>query len=655
MFRNWASVVFCAVCVIVPAGAQTAGIDFGRDIQPIFRQNCVSCHGPSQALSNFRIDRKSSVFKEGYRRVVPGSSQNSFLYHRLTGTEYGMQMPPTGKLRQEQIDLIKTWIDRGAEWPDALSNEASSEPPNPRAVSAIESLRNGDIKAFLKAVSEDRALLNARGPEGSTPFMYAALYGDAALLQQLLGKGANPNAKNDAGATPLMWAATDVARVRVLIDHGAEVNVVSEDLRTPLMIAAGIPNGRDAVKLLLDHNANVNPTRHPDTESSPLAQAALAADPETMRMLIDHGADVKASAVAAVSVALAQGCQACLDLLIRNGLEKPVYTAALQIAANFSDAATVRMLIDHGAEVDAPDPLGHTALAYAAGSDLVRPEVVKLLLDRGANVNSRSPHRNSVDTGMTVLDIAELRGETPVVNLLLKAGATSAAAPSSTPRPSPADSVRAAIERSLPLLQRADAGFTAKSGCISCHNDSLAAMTVALARSHGFAVDEPSSRRQVGINAANLRHQRDQLHQFTGGGPVTDTFYPHVLAYQLIGLSAEGYRADLDTDAVAMYVKSRQMADGSWPYPTADTRPPLCSDHVTQTALSLRALQLYAPKGHEAEYQEAVSRASAWLAKADTNVTEDYLSKLLGLAWAGRDRAAIAEARKELLALQRPD
>ncbi|MDE3197653.1 MAG: hypothetical protein KGN84_14990, partial [Acidobacteriota bacterium] len=124
---------------------------------------------------------------------------------------------------------------------------------------------------------------------------------------------------------------------------------------------------------------------------------------------------------------------------------------------------------------------------------------------------------------------------------------------------------------------------------------------------------------------------------------------------QLIGLSAEGYRADLDTDAVAMYVKSRQMADGSWPYPTADTRPPLCSDHVTQTALSLRALQLYAPKGHEAEYQEAVSRASAWLAKADTNVTEDYLSKLLGLAWAGRDRAAIAEARKELLALQRPD
>jgi hypothetical protein len=55
-----------------------------------------------------RLDRKSSVFKDGFRRVVPSSSQNSFLYHRLIGTEYGLQMPPAGALRAEQIAAIES-------------------------------------------------------------------------------------------------------------------------------------------------------------------------------------------------------------------------------------------------------------------------------------------------------------------------------------------------------------------------------------------------------------------------------------------------------------------------------------------------------------------------------------------------------------------
>src|SRR6266478_7492067 len=79
-----------------------AKVDFGRDVLPILRQNCVGCHGPAQQISGLRLDRKSAVISR--RGVVPGSSENSFLFHRVSGSEYGMQMPPTGPLKPEQIN-----------------------------------------------------------------------------------------------------------------------------------------------------------------------------------------------------------------------------------------------------------------------------------------------------------------------------------------------------------------------------------------------------------------------------------------------------------------------------------------------------------------------------------------------------------------------
>jgi ankyrin repeat protein len=654
--HDFAISAFAAACLTGPAFGQSPKVDFARDVQPIFRQNCIGCHGPALATNGLRLDRKSSVLKDGARRVVPGSSENSFLYHRLVSTEYGLQMPPTGALKPEQIAIIKTWIEQGAEWPDSLSKEAERVPLDPKAVAAVETLRSGDEQGFLKALSADGRLVNARGPEGSTPFMYAALYGDAAMLEQQLKQGADPNRKNDAGATALMWAATNLDKTRVMLAHDASVNAISDDLRTPLMIAAGMPAGTPIVKLLLEHGANVNPTKRPDSESSPLIQAALASNVETMKLLLEHGADLKASAVGALVFSLMQDCRECVDYLLKQNLDSDVYTITLGAVVNFAGVNTVRILLDRGAKVDAPDPLGHTPLANAASSDSVPTEVVKLLIERGANVNAKSSHLNSGDTGMSVLDLARLRGDTPVVDVLVKAGAKSAAAGVPAPKPGPAVSVRAAIERSLPLLQRADVGFSSKSGCVSCHSESLAATAMGMARARGFRVDETASEKQRKFNVESLQHQRDLLHQgYSGGGPLIDVFDAHILAYILIGFHAEGYPADLDTDAAVMYIKGRQMPDGSWPYPPSDTRPPLCSDHIGQTALALRALQLYAPIAHKAEYERSVGLASAWLAKVDAKTTEDQLGKLLGLAWAGRDAEAISKAKRELIALQRAD
>src|SRR5678816_375603 len=80
-----------------------------------------------------------------------------------------------------------------------------------------------------------------------------------------------------------------------------------------------------------------------------------------------------------------------------------------------------------------------------------------------------------------------------------------------------------------------------------------------------------------------------------------------------------------------------------------------CSDYIAQTAVSLRALQLYAPKADKAAYDQAIQLAAAWIAKAQSTNNEDRSARVLGLAWAGKDKDATQKALRELIAKQRPD
>jgi ankyrin repeat protein len=639
----------------VPSSTQLpARVDFATQVLPLLRQNCVMCHGPAKQEANLRFDRRSSVFKSFSRRIVPGSSTNSFVYQRLIGNEFGMQMPPTGPLRPEQIAIIRTWIDQGAEWPDSLANEVDLPPANPKAVAIVESLRNDGVSAFMKAVTTEPALLNARGPEGSTPFMYAVTYANAATLAQLLKMGADPNRRNNANSTALMWAAWDLDKTRLLLEHGADVNAKSDGLRTALMIAAGHVGGAPIVKLLLDKGAKPNPNANPFGESSPLFEALTVGDAAIVELLIERGADAQATADLGLTLAVQTKCTKCLDLLAAKITDKAAYTLALQNTAVFGDVRAARLMLDRGADVKAFDPLGRTALMYAAVSDSQPLEVVKLLIERGADVNAVDQHRKSGDEGLTVLDIAKKNGETAIVETLVKAGAKASAEVPVALKPRRENTIRDAVKDSLPLLQRTDANFSKNSGCISCHNNSLPAMTLGLARKRAFQLDEKSASEQVRANVAVLEKNRDKLHEgylFTVG----DNFSDNILAYLLLGLHAENYQPDLNTDIAARFILSRQSPNGEWSNPHADVRQPLCSLYIGRTALAMRALQLYAPKSDRAPYDRAVQLAAAWLAKAQSFNNEDRTWRLSGLAWAGVDKVATQKARQELLAAQRTD
>src|SRR5262249_40895187 len=154
-----------------------------------------------------RLDRRRDAMNIGGPRVIlPGDSAESRLYLRVAGNQLGLRMPPTGALSADQINVIKAWIDQGAEWPDELSGDGPPTRQDPKATRIMDALRNDDRDAFRRLVQDDPSALNLRGPGGSTPLMYATLYGDIDAVQSLLERGADPNVPNDSGATALMWA-----------------------------------------------------------------------------------------------------------------------------------------------------------------------------------------------------------------------------------------------------------------------------------------------------------------------------------------------------------------------------------------------------------------------------------------------------------------
>ena len=125
------------------------------------------------------------------------------------------------------------------------------------------------------------------------------------------------------------------------------------------------------------------------------------------------------------------------------------------------------------------------------------------------------------------------------------------------------------------------------------------------------------------------------------------------ISYLLLGLAADGYPPDAATDAQAIWLKRRQAPDGHWPIITI--RPPIESNDIEVTAVSMRALQRFAPPSRRAEYMKAVERARAWLTTAPASSTEERAFRLLGLSWAGASNAVVERAARDLLASQRAD
>ena len=151
----------------VPSAAQAEtaadGVDYSRQIRPILSDHCFACHGPDEKVrqAGLRLDSKEGMFqdRDGTKIVTPGDPESSRLYQRISAEHEGARMPPPGfdrKLNQNQIDLIRRWINEGAEAKDHWAFVKPRRPPLPQ-VKRISWVRN-PVDHFILARLEREGL-----------------------------------------------------------------------------------------------------------------------------------------------------------------------------------------------------------------------------------------------------------------------------------------------------------------------------------------------------------------------------------------------------------------------------------------------------------------------------------------------------------------
>jgi ankyrin repeat protein len=521
-----------------------------------------------------------------------------------------------------------------------------------------QAIRDNDLASLRKLAKGPD--VNAGDQRGTTPLMLAAAYGSLDALKLLLDGGADVNAKNAFDATALMWCANDMDKVRLLVAKGADVNARSRQGRTPLFLSATYQGGSETVKLLLEKGASV--TARDVNQQTPLVAAAAANDTASVRLLLGHESHPSPMDLSrALANAAATGNVEVIRMLLARGADVnaasppesdgrvkngPIALGSLTpliVAVAYSGYETVKTLLDAGAKVNAQDVRGMTPLMLAVASDRPDDRVARILIEKGADLSIKDKD------GETALDWVLKFNHPGVLEAFGTRAAQAAPAKALASADQRSPSARAAVEKSLALLQRTSSSFFQEGGCVSCHAQNLTGIAVAAARANGLRVDESAA-------AADLKTVRLQWTSFEQ--PLLQRMdppgSPDTTLYSLLHFASMGAKPDRTVDAILYSVVGQQGTDGGW-HAGGVARPPLQDGDFSRTAISIRVLDVYAPAGRKVEFTERIHRAAAWLASANPRTTEDRNMQLLGLKWANAGQTGQAARLRNLLELQRPD
>ncbi|MDR0564096.1 MAG: ankyrin repeat domain-containing protein [Azoarcus sp.] len=249
---------------------------------------------------------------------------------------------------------------------------------------------SGNVQQIQAAI-RNGANVNARDKQGVTPLIVAAMRnGHPEIITALLKAGADVHAQSKDRMSSLFVAASNgnFEIVTILLNAGADVNVRDKEESTPLMVVKTLK----LVTALLDAGADTN-IRNRDG-MTPLIYAALNGNPEIVSILLASGANVNARS--------------------EDGLT-PLRVAVLGKRNNQNSNEVVKLLLAAGADVNAQDNKGETPLGIAATVNTDK-RLVTTLLESGADVNRRDKK------GLTPLMNAVKLNEPKMITLLLKAG-----------------------------------------------------------------------------------------------------------------------------------------------------------------------------------------------------------------------------------------
>jgi ankyrin repeat protein len=253
------------------------------------------------------------------------------------------------------------------------------------------------------------------GGGGLTALVFAARDGDLESANLLLEAGADVDQVTEYGWSPLLTATNNrhYELGRLLIEWGADLNLANKGRWTPLYIATDNRNieGGDYpvpkpdmdhlafITILLDHGADPNARAKDNTLSrtiftmqwflesgaTPFVRAAQSSDTELMKLLLAYGADPK--------IPTDHNDTALTSAAGMGWVEGVTYERSAK-----ENLEAVKMLLDLGLDPNAANNDGRTSLMVAAMKG--RNEVVQLLVDHGARLDTRD--RGSRDTETTV-------------------------------------------------------------------------------------------------------------------------------------------------------------------------------------------------------------------------------------------------------------
>ena len=308
--------------------------------------------------------------------------------------------------------------DNGARLPDKL-----------KTTPLILAVQNGNLEC-VKILLKYKAEIEERGDyiDGyypcCTPLFVAAANGGVDILSFLVESGADVNARSgdvDEQLTPLMIACENgkLHAVRYLIAGGAEVNLEDNSGYTALHYAATISNNNYTLSCLIDSGANVNALTNDNR--TPLMLACESGN--LVNCLLQSGAYVDFQdddGQTALYLATYSECN-CFDnlsSLIRYGADFNTADirkcTPLMRASQFCDVEEVTLLIEHGAKVELQDQNGDTALHYAARVEKETSANFCKLLTAGASLLCENSQ------GLTPLLEASNRGNIEIVECAIK-------------------------------------------------------------------------------------------------------------------------------------------------------------------------------------------------------------------------------------------